>query len=261
MSAKQRLQVGIRVAAGGGDRIKGFVDVGNLVEFFEATGFELVLHNHGRQKRNGFGIPRDKAQHGHVVGLSGDEGSNASAFHDEVETGANVALDTGENHRDVAEVLGEAEGAALYKAWLADQTDRLLVDQLTVQLSLRVAGHGAVGEDEVERVGAELGEELTRAGRVDDDLQLSIIERVAEEAELEIFGKRGDRSDAENVTVAAAAVLQRGEHFLAGFEDRVRIIQHHAALFGQNERFVLPVKKWTFEAFFQLFQLYPESVR
>jgi hypothetical protein len=62
------------------------------VELLEVSAFELIGHDDGRNDRKSDVLPRQKAEHGHVVNLSCNLRRNAKARGEFIEAGANTRV-------------------------------------------------------------------------------------------------------------------------------------------------------------------------
>ncbi len=224
----------------------------------QGAAFELIAHHDGWHEGDAIRFAGHESEHGHVIDLGGNDGTDAGLIHEHVEGGADAAFEAGEDDGRFAQVFGEAK--RLHAAgFVADEAHGLLIEQMTVPAGLGIAAHGGVGKHNMGGAGLELGQKLTQRAGMDDEFDVVAGDERAQEGELEVSRQIRGCADAEEAAAAFGAVLQQVGEFLAAAEDGVGILECDLAGLGEHEGLVLPLKQRLAEIFLQTAKLDAEG--
>ncbi len=98
----------VRKTATRGDGVERFADLSKPVRFDQGTGVDLIAYHDGRDQSEPLALAGEEAQRRHIVDLGDDAWADAGGGEQEVEAGSRIALLTGKDQRDVAEIFREA---------------------------------------------------------------------------------------------------------------------------------------------------------
>jgi hypothetical protein len=146
----------------GRNGVETLPNFGKAMVFDELTTFQFPCHDHGGHEGKTGAVPREEAQHRHVVDLGGDTRSDSVLLEKEVEGDAQVAVERGQSEGRIFEVVGKDELFSPSTFW-PDQCDFLLLEKMAVPFGFGIPAHREIGEDEVERVSLKLTKQVTKA--------------------------------------------------------------------------------------------------
>ena len=118
-----------------------------------------------------------------------------------------------------------------------------------------VTVHRQVRKDGIEGVGVELGEQVAKVAGADDQFHVVATNQRTQESKLKVAREGGDRADAEDLAAVGGPILEHIEKILARAEDGLGVVERDPPSFGEDERFVLPVKKRLAETLFKTAEL------
>ena len=250
---------GVGEAAAGGDGVEGFAQFGDAMGLDQFTALDFIAYHHRRNQCETFALAGEETEHGHVIELGEDAGSDSGGCEDLVEAGAGVAFEAGEDDGDVLEVVGELEFGALLPGDGTDEADRFLGEEMAVPGGGVVGSGVLVGEDQVDLVCLKEEEEIAEVAGATDDFDIGSVECGAEEFELEVAGEGGDGAEAEDLATAARSVLHDIHEFLTGAPDGFGIIEGDLAGLGEDETAAGALEEIVAEVLFELPELDAEG--
>ncbi len=246
---------GVGEAAARSDGVEGFAQFGNAMGLDQFTALDFIAHDHRRNQCETFAFAGEETEHGHVIELGEDAGTDACGCEDLIEAGAGVAFEAGEDDGDVLKVGWEPEFGALFPCDGTDEADGFFGEKVAMPGGGVVAAGVLVGEDEVDLMGLKEEEEIAQVARAANDLDVGSVQGGAEELELEVAGEGGDSAETEDLSTAARAVLHDIHEFLTGATDGFGIVEGDLAGLGEDEAAAGALEEFVAEVLFELTEL------
>lgn len=122
-----------------------------------------------------------------------------------------------------------------------------------------IASHGLIGEDNIHLVVAELRDKIANRAGPQNELNVATAAERLEKLPLKVAGEGCDGSYAQNLTRTRRLVPKGINQFIAGAEDRIRVLKRQLSGFGQLEFSIPAGKKGMAEILFQVAELNTQS--
>ncbi len=218
--------------------------------FVQLPRAELIADDDRRHEGDRLQVPREQPEHRHIVHLGDDGGAEAVAFTQHIEPLAHLRVTARQEQRPPREIVGPAEGTPAPR--VSDEGDRLPRETDTAPGVVAILVDAAIGEDQIELMGAQAGEEfLERRGLQDERDPLAVKQR-GEEAALEVPRHVRHRTDADHLTCRGAPRLEGGDELVPRPDDGLGVLEGDPSRLGEDELASLAVEERLPDAGLQL---------
>lgn len=205
-----------------------------LADGLEAVVFGGVAEADGGEGDESAGLDGHDFHEGEVIELGEEAGLDADAAEPGFDGAAKGGAFGGEERGGVVEGLGEAAPKFAGERGGGAEGGAAFAEGMGEDFEVGAAGGGFVGQDKVEAMGGELGEEVFELAFAADHANgLGRGKSRGENVVGNVLGEGIDDADVEAEAAGAGALFDGAEHFLAEGEDFLGVAEDDLAGFGE----------------------------